>query len=293
MNIAWFSLALSSAISNSVVNAYFNYAVSLRRHSKFVLVFWYSLIASALLFAVLFFIGLPALDSRFWGAIAVTAVINALTGPMLLKAYELGSFSSVYSMILLTPVFSLLLSAAFIGELPRALGIFGVILTVFGLYIISKYQNKTEESSVSDFKNGNLLGISVALLWAVSTIFDKLATQYSSPVFAPAVGLTVIALANCAYAFFWKGENYKNFTQHRVAGDVWLLCGLGLLFALSNVLHNAALSFGFVAYTLAIKRMGILFGVIWGWLFFKENNISRKFFGAAVAVLGVVAILFA
>ena len=70
---------------------------------------------------------------------------------------------------------------------------------------------------------------------------------------------------------------------------IFLLVGA---MALSNVLHNAALLVGPASYTIAIKRVGILFGVVWGWLFFKEKNISRKLFGTAVAVSGVIVILF-
>jgi len=292
----WFFLALSSAISNSLVQAFFNYFVSLKRVSKTTAVFWYSLIASIILFAVSYILGIPLLKSGFWTAILATSAINAFTGPVLLRAYELGEFSSVYSMVLLTPVFSLLISAVWLGEIPGMYGVLGVLLTVLGLYIISK-NNDGADGNYADFKKGNSLGVLVALLWAVTTIFDKQATLRSDPIFAPAVGLILIAFTNGAYSLFKPsshvGENAGGRQSQFWTAGMFLLIPLGMLFALSNVLHNAALAQGFVAYTLAIKRTGILLGVFWGWLFFKEKHLRRKLFGAVVAVSGVAAILLA
>lgn len=270
----WFLLAFGSAISNSLVQAFFNHVVSLKKYSKTAAVFGYSLIASSILFSISLFSGIPQLDSTFWWAVLATAAINSFTGPILLRAYELGEFSSVYSMILLTPVFSLVIAAITLGEFPGVLGIVGVLLAVYGLYIISKKNRGTEAGVFLDFKKGNLLGVLVAFLWAITTIFDKVATLHSNPVFAPAVGLFFIASTNGLYAL-WSREKTEN-NSWGWLGGIFLLLPLGALFALSNVLHNAALSYGFVAYTLAIKRTGILLGVLWGWLFFKEKNLRPK-----------------
>lgn len=287
----WFLLALGSALSNSLIQAFFNYAVSLKRHSKFAIVFWYSTIASLILFLISFVIGFPEINSRFWWAVLITAGINVIANPILLKAYETGEFSSVYSMILLTPVFSLFISAYLLGESPTIQGIFGVLMTVLGLYIISKNKTSDGKISASDFKRSNLLGVFVAFLWAISTIYDKLATVHSNPVFAPAVALIIIAAGNGFYLLFREKAGIlpdKNFKF----SNYFLLFLLGGAFALSNVLHNSALLYGFVSYTIAIKRIGILFGVVWGWLFFREHGIRQKLFGSAVAVLGVILILF-
>lgn len=292
--MVWFFLAISSALTNSVFNAFSNFIVSRQRFSKFKIVFWQSIIASAILFLVNFLRGFPDVDPRFWATVFVTAMINAGTGVLLLKAYELGEFSSVYSMTLLTPVFLLITSIFFVGEIPSLLGIFGVLMAVFGLYMISRNSNANERVQFKNFGRGNLIGISVAFLWSITTNFDKLATKYSSAFFAPAVALAIIAGVHGIYICFKNKEQAgdQRFLLPKSADSLFLIA-LGTFFAASNVVHNAALLHGFVSYTIAIKRIGILFGVVWGWLFFRENNFQRKFFGSAVAVLGVILILFA
>lgn len=291
----WLILALSNALTHSLYSAASNYLVSENRWSKYALTSALSLIAAFFLFLVNLYLGFPVIDGRFWLAMCTTAIINAFTGPLLLKAYELGEFSAVYSMILLTPVFTLITAKFLVGETPSILGISGVLATVIGLYIISRNHSDNLSETKPKFMRANMIGISVAFLWSITTSFDKLASQYSSAFFAPFAGLVIIALINGIFVFFMRDKNPQ---REQSAGklslrDYLIFLGVGSFFALSNIFHNSALLIGFVSYTLAIKRVGILFAIIWGWLFFKENNLRKKIFGASIAVAGVIAILFA
>lgn len=297
--ITWFLLSLGAAVSDSWSKASQKWAIDADYYSKYAITITITGLASLLLFLVsYFFIGFPVLKPGFWTAIAVTGVLNAVTFPLLLKAYEIGEFSSVYSMILLSPVFLLLTSFIFLGELPTIGGVGGVLLTVLGLAIIAR-GNSGRHDEVSNFAKGNWLGILVAFIWSVSVNFDKLASQYSSPFFAPAIGLIFIALGSFIYALFRKEfalntAGKKNELKIFFSAKHYaILLIAALLLALSNVMHNFALLAGPAAYTIAIKRMGILFGVFWGWLFFREKEIKRKLIGAAVAVAGVAMILIA
>jgi drug/metabolite transporter (DMT)-like permease len=295
--LVWFLLAIGSAITNSWTQAMQKWAVSLSRYSKISISFIALATSSLILFLVsYFFTGFPDIDGRFWGAVAITGILNIITFPLMLRAYEIGEFSSVYSMILLTPVFLLLTSFIFLGEAVSLLGGAGVALTVLGLWVTTRSNH--EHAKVPDFAKGNLLGILVAFLWSISTNFDKLATVYSNQVFAPAVASAIMAGGYAVYLLVKHrtvlvraaAESPNN---HRFLGAGFaILLLLGLTMALSNVLHNSALLAGFVTYTIAVKRTGVLFGVFWGWLFFHEKNIASKLFGVIIAILGVVAILF-
>jgi drug/metabolite transporter (DMT)-like permease len=291
----WLILALGSALTNSLYNAASNYLVSKNRWSKFTLIYWLSLMAAFFLFFVNLYIGFPEIDNRFWFAILTTAIINAFTGPLLLRAYELGEFSSVYSMVLLTPVFTLITSKFLVAETPSAWGVLGVLATVIGLYIILRNHTDNLSESKPNFMRANMIGISVAFLWSITTNFDKLSSRYSNAFFAPFVGLLIIAAINALFVFIMRERHLPtvgNAGKLQIK-DYLIFLGVGAFFAMSNVLHNAALMIGFVSYTLAIKRVGILFAIIWGWLFFKEKNLRKKLLGAAVAVAGVMMILFA
>ena len=312
--LLWFLLSLGSAIAASWVQTMQKWSVSLTRYSKFTITVVASLIASAALLLVSYgIVGIPVIDSRYWTAALATGLLNAATIPLMLKAYEVGEFSSVFSMSLLTPVFLLFTSFAQLGEAPSFLGAAGVILIVLGLWVIASTR---EHRAAPHFALGNWLAVLVAFLWSISSNFDKLTARYSSPFFAPVGTYAIIAAALGLYLFARHRRlivynDVYNDVRHE-AGEasvsaqrvpdsrLRLLPGVppfavlaitGLTFAASSVVHNAALLLGFVAYTIAIKRLGVIFGVFWGWLFFREKNIRRKLLGSLVAIAGVVIIV--
>src|SRR3989338_7061057 len=289
----WFLLALGSAISSSGTQALQKLSISRSGYSRWMITFIVNLIGSSILFTVSYFIGFPELQAGFWLAIIITGILNVITFPVMLRAYEIGEFSSVYSMILLTPVFLFITSFIFLKELPSVAGFFGVILTIFGLWLMAREKNGHD--GIENYVRGNALGMLVALIWSVSINFDKLATRHSDAFFAPAVGMMIIFVSAGVYLIL-RGKtllfNKENNIKIGTAGIVILLA-LGISMALSNVLHNSALLYGFATYTIAIKCIGILFGVLWGWLFFKEKNLRQKLTGAGVAVAGVAMILLA
>ncbi len=293
--LIWFLFAISNAFSYSAHNAYSKYIISSSRLSKPAVIFLSSLIGSLSLFIVSYIQGFPELDRTFWIAVVITSLINSISAPMLLRAYQLGEFSRIFSISLLTPVFLLFTAFLFLGEIPRPLGIIGVILTVVGLWFVEKHSpDGVEKEFVVEsgkINRGVLIAIGVALLSSITVNFDKLAAQHSDVFFAPAIALAIMAIITGCYLILAGKFHLSSLRGMRVS-EVGSVAALGLTSALSNVLFNVALLIGLAVYTIAIKRLGILFGVVWGWLFFKEKNISKKLLGAAIAVAGVVAILF-
>ena len=289
MNITWLLLALGAAITNSAHQAMISYAVSLNRFSKFTIAFFTTAFAAPILFFISYLRGFPAVSEKFWMAIGTTVVLNFIAMPIMLKAYEIGEFSSVYSMILLTPVFLLFTSFVLIGERPTFYGGAGVMLTVVGLgYLTNSARDKHQEAG--HFLKGPLLGVLVAFIYSISTNYDKLGAQYSDAIFSAATGSLFLAILNGIYLLF-KYRKAPMADDFKFSNFLILL-PLGLILALTQIIHNSALLYGLVSYTIAVKRIGILFGVVWGWLFFKEKDIAKKFIGAGVAVSGVILILF-
>lgn len=303
----WALFALANAVSNSVYNAVAKHVVSLKHYSQYTITIWGALLASFVLFIATFALGFPEIDARFWVASLTTGILNGIASPLMLEAYALGVFSSVYSKILLTPVFLLLTSFLLLGERPSVFGIFGVLLTVAGLWVISgialKGKSEAVEGIVADIKEsekkrkdirkGELLGILVAFIYSISVNYDKLSAVYSSAVFAPAVSFIFVALTNILYLFAVRKPREVMPVERHAFSHIRYLLLVGAILGGSSILHNLALLNGPAAYTIAVKRIAVLFGVFWGWIFFKEKEIGRKIIGALVAVAGVVMILFA
>lgn len=68
------------------------------------------------------------------------------------------------------------------------------------------------------------------------------------------------------------------------------LAPIGICSGLSSAFQMIAISLTIVPNAIAVKRLSILFGVIWGRLFFKETNIRERLAGAVIMVLGVILI---
>ncbi|OGF70081.1 hypothetical protein A3H65_04170 [Candidatus Giovannonibacteria bacterium RIFCSPLOWO2_02_FULL_45_14] len=299
---AWFFFALGAAIAQSCMNALSNRAVKLAQFSKITIGFVATGIVSLILLAVSYFlIGFPELGTDFWRAVLITGTLNTIMVPIGFKAYELGEFSSVYSMSLTAPIFVLFTAWMFLGESPPILGIAGVILSVVGLWNIARVSAKNTEAK--DYKKGNLLGLSVALMASVSSNFDKLAILNSDRFFSSGIITGFMTIAYAIYLLIKykklivRGETLS-YAASPIGGafllhGVMLLSLIGIIHALNAYFYNSALVTGLVSYTIAIKRVGVLFGVLWGWLFFREKNISKKLLGAAIAILGVLLILLA
>lgn len=290
MNMTWIFFAVGNAIISSVYQALNNFAASTGRFSKFTIAFFGTAITSPILFFFSYIHGFPKIGGGFWTAVFVTGILNFIATPIMLKAYETGEFSSVYSMILLTPVFLVVTSYFFLGEKASILGILGIALTVFGLWFLAKPKAEGHKEKFHYFK-GPALGIVVALIYSISINFDKLTVKRSDALFASAVVLGLLGILNGIYLL----TKYRGFGGARNFGfsNLLILVPIGVSLALTQFLQNSAFLLGLASYTIAIKRTGILFGVLWGWLFFKEDGFKKKFFGAALAVLGVVTLLFA
>jgi len=52
-----------------------------------------------------------------------------------------------------------------------------------------------------------------------------------------------------------------------------------------------AISLTQVAYMISIKRLSLLMGVLFGYLFFKETNIRERFVGTLLMIIGFALIV--
>ena len=59
------------------------------------------------------------------------------------------------------------------------------------------------------------------------------------------------------------------------------------------ITHFSAIGMIQVAYMISIKRLGLLFAIMYGWLWFKESNILERLSGGIIIIAGAVCIAFA
>src|SRR4030067_884910 len=65
----------------------------------------------------------------------------------------------------------------------------------------------------------------------------------------------------------------------------------GIFYSLMVVSHMVAMSLAKVAYVISVKRMSLLIGVFYGYLFFREENIRERFLGAVLMFAGFIMVV--
>jgi uncharacterized membrane protein len=68
---------------------------------------------------------------------------------------------------------------------------------------------------------------------------------------------------------------------------IWIV-----LSAIMITFHLMAIRLIYVSYMIAIKRSSLLFGIVFGVVFFKEKGLKKKLIGGVLMVLGILIITF-
>lgn len=175
-----------------------------------------------------------------------------------------------------------------LGERLGKFGMAGIVLTAVGAYLLNV--RTTRKGILEPFKairreRGSLYMIMVAFIYSITSNLGKMAVLHSSPLFFAATYLPILSVL-----FFpilvWKNQGkMKQLFSHAT------LFGLiGFAIALATITHFLAVNLAEVAYVISVKRMSLLFGIMYGAFWFKETNVMERLIGGFVMILGVIII---
>lgn len=233
--------------------------------------------------------GIPVIKGPFFWAGGGSLIINMVACTLFIKAIKISPLSITFSFLAFTPVFLIITSYIFLGELPNIYGISGILLIAFGAYVLNMIRLK--EGILVPIRaikkeKGAVLMLIVALLWSFAAIFDKVALLASSPYF-------YITALNCSFLVLYMPFLLKVNPDfiNEVKNNLAKLSFLGLLGGLMLIFQMTAVKIALVSYVIAIKRAGMIFTLIFGWIFFKEELSVFKIVGTLLMVAGVFLIL--
>jgi drug/metabolite transporter (DMT)-like permease len=235
------------------------------------------------------FEGLPEIQPPFWPAIVVTVGINLLAVTLYVRAIQLSPLSLTIPFLSFTPIVLILTGYVALGELPDIFGAVGILLIVFGAYVLNL--DKLKEGLSAPLRSiagerGSLLMLVVAILWGITAAADKVAMINSSPFFYL---LAFDLLFSICYLPVLC-TRVSRLRQQIIAGASGLLV-FALLGAVMMFFQMMALRSGLVSYVIAIKRSGMVFSILLGYFFFGERHVTIRLIGAALMVVGVCLII--
>jgi drug/metabolite transporter (DMT)-like permease len=224
---------------------------------------------------------------------ALGAIGFNLWGTLLfLRAVRASPLSHTIPFLSFSPVFSVLLSALLLAELPGPLQLTGVALIVLGAFLLNLAPEDLAHPALLlrglTRERGSLLMLGTALLWALGAIFDKRALRHApAPVHAVVVALGIGLALLLALAS--RRELAQLLPLRRRPG----LLLLALAFAAAaQALQLLALPLLLVSLFEALKRcIGMALALLNGAWMFGEPVTGRKLAATALMGAGVVLVL--
>lgn len=244
--------------------------------------------AGPFLLLLLPFIEIPRIDIHFFVAILILLPLETIALILYMKAIKISPLSITLPFLALSPIFMIFTSNLILGERLGKFGMAGIVLTAVGAYLLNV--RTTRKGILEPFKairreRGSLYMIIVAFIYSITSNLGKMAVLHSSPLFFAATYLPILSVL-----FFpilvWKNQGkMKQLFSHAI------LFGLiGFAIALATITHFLAVNLAEVAYVISVKRMSLLFGIMYGAFWFKETNVMERLIGGFVMILGVIII---
>jgi drug/metabolite transporter (DMT)-like permease len=304
----WIFLALLGAITNA------GYFIIIKRHiaslDPKVLTGIGFTFGGLILFTISAIRNFPVIGPDFYSAVAITAILNIISLSLIFKSLSSSDLSLCIPMLSFTPVILTGTSFLLLHEVPSLFGFLGICIIVSGSYVlnISEGDMSFLDPVKTILRNrGSWYMLIVALLFAVSINYDKIALLNSDPFFGMAltvftIGVSFVLIS--AYSRF--SDQKKSFIKPAEREDPVPIPGLigsslgkyllisvliGIFVATEAASVNLAYTLQIVPYVIAIKRLSIIFVVIYGTMVFFEHEITKRLAGALLMVSGAIIIM--
>lgn len=279
------------AIGGAFFDATFYAAVKkgLKNIDQYVLASGVFLLSAMMLLLISFVNGLPELGPAFYSAVTASAVLNLIAAVLYFRALKITDLSLAVPMISFTPVFLILTSFLMLGEFPTAFGILGIFLIVAGSYTKNIKENIKHplEPFREIFRNkGVFYMLVVAFIFSLTSNFDKVVVLNSDPIFASSLVHLFLGLSFMVLASVNGGKIRTNFRK-----NIRNFFPIGVVTVFSALTLNTALTMEIVPYVISLKRLSILFAVLYGGLAFKEKNMMKRTIAALLMLIGVFLII--
>lgn len=289
MKSVWVFYALLSAFFLATSDALTKRAV---RDEDEYLVAWFRLFFTLPLLIPLFFlIPLPTLDKKFYMAFLSALPIEIITVFLYVRAIKLSPLNLTLPFLSLTPLFLTFVSYIIAGERVSLEGLAGIVLIVVGGYALNVDKSLSGLSGpirAMFREKGSILMIIVAFLYSFTSSLGKVALEHSSPLFFGISYFFILTISSAPPSIWMGRRSLRDFLSRRV---YWRLLLPGLLYGLMVIFHMLALDLTKVAYMISVKRLSLIIGVIYGYVFFKEERFGQRLFGTILMLTGFIILV--
>jgi uncharacterized membrane protein len=289
MENVWILLALIAALTGGTSDALTKKALQL--HDEYTIAWLRQLVVVLLLSPCLFFIPVPVLDVDFYEAFFAALPFEVIAYILYMKAIKISPLSLTVPFLSLTPVCLIIIPYIMLGELVSFWGGIGILMIAFGSYTLNlKEMSKgfMEPIKAIGKEKGSVFMIIVAILYGFTNTFGKHALNHSSALFF-GVTYNLVFFIVLSPVIFKVGNIYS---RGRICKESLKISVLpGIFAAITVIFYTIAMSLANVAYTVAVCRLSLLVGVIYGHFLFKETGFRERLVGTTLMLIGFLIIV--
>lgn len=282
-------LALGFRIfSNPLANVFQKQLTNQHSHPLWVNFLTYALL-SIFCLAGLVYVDLIFLPMEFWLYSILGGVFGAVGNALLVKALQKGDLSILGPINAYKSIIGLVFGIILLGEVPDFYGISGVVIIIFGSYLVL---NTTEERfSPALLRNKEIqFRIGAMVLTAIEAVFVKKVIIASSPILAFFSWCIFGALFSFFILLIFRINPTKEFAKFG-SNSLFRLLLLVLCIGLMQLSTNFVFEYMDVAYALSLFQLSILVSVLLGYRVFHEKDIRQKIIGSVIMIAGSVLII--
>lgn len=238
-------------------------------------------------------VGYPELPAIYFVPTVASIILNLGANFLFLRAVQISPLSLTTPYLAFTPVFTAITALVFLGQIPTTFGWIGIAVVCLGAFFMNP--GNRDDGPLAPIKalwteRGSLYMIVVALLWSITPILDKTASDMSNPIWH------TMFLAGGVGLVFLVGRRVGDGSFGPLIGEFralpWWLMLAGAFAVGAMAVQLTSYAFIDVAYVETVKRaVGVTAAIAAGFFFFGESDIWRRLLGAVVMSAGVAMIL--
>lgn len=220
--------------------------------------------------------------------LAIAVPLEVLAYYLFLSALRMAPLSLTVPLLSLTPALTIATSWFLLGEQICPSALFGILLVTVGAYILNgdlARENFAAPVRALVSNRGSRRMLMVAVIWSVTSALGKKGvTIYGAIPFGMVLLLGVVIIFGIIAAMRWNAPRVRVDVSVPALG--FFLLG-GMVMAGAEATHFLSISLAPTACMIAVKRLSLVFGVLMGWLWFREQNIRYRLLGGVIMVTGV------
>ncbi len=292
-SIMWIMLALLAALGSAGTSLVLKRVVA---HGGIVVsTVAFRAVAGVLLLGVVAVSGaVPHLSAHYWRTAALVMVPEV--GGMILMALALsrGELSVVQPLMGLLPLFVMLGGAVFLGEVPSAGAVFGIVLVGAGVYATGMERGGSlwQPLRALVYAPAGRYAAGAAFCWSFTAVLHRVGVA--------AVGAFPWAVTLCIGSALVLGLSIPLMARIRPVilperGGPWgklvVLCGV--LFAVQQTGLQLALSLAYASLVIAVTSVSIFLGTLLGVLVLRERtSLGQRLAGGLFVSVGAALVAF-